>query len=123
MEWTVFNSMRPNIHPRYEPVVFRDRSTGTTFLTRSTLRPEKTIDLDGTTYPVVDVEISSDSHPFWTKRSRTIDTEGRVEAFRRRYGRRAAGADRAQAPGTGSVGTAPTDATPAGPSADDEVRG
>ncbi|MGL4744453.1 MAG: type B 50S ribosomal protein L31 [Dermatophilaceae bacterium] len=82
--------MRPNIHPRYEPVVFRDRSTGATFRTRSTRLPEQTVEWDGATYPVIDVEISADSHPFWTKRSRTIDTEGRVEAFHRRYGRRAA---------------------------------
>lgn len=89
--------MQPDIHPAYEPVVFRDRSAGTSFLTRSTLRPSgaETVEWsDGNTYPVVDVQISSDSHPFWTGRSRTIDTEGRVEKFNRRYGRRGAEATR-----------------------------
>ncbi|MGL5866805.1 MAG: type B 50S ribosomal protein L31 [Dermatophilaceae bacterium] len=95
--------MRPDIHPRYEPVVFRDRSTGATFLTRSTLQPEKTIEWEGATYPVVDVEISADSHPFWTKRARTIDTEGRVQAFHRRYGRRGPDAEVSSA-GTGADG-------------------
>lgn len=78
--------MRPGIHPRYEQVVFRDRSTGAMFLTRSTRVPEQTVELDGATYPVIDVEVSADSHPFWTGRSRTLDSEGRVERFRRRYG-------------------------------------
>jgi large subunit ribosomal protein L31 len=72
--------MRKNIHPGYGPVVFRDRSTGTTFVTRSTL--------GGPDVPVVDVEISSASHPFWTGGTRVVDTAGRVERFRRRYGTR-----------------------------------
>ncbi len=78
--------MRPGIHPRYEAVVFRDRSTGSRFLTRSTRIPEARVELDGTTYPVIDVEVSCDSHPFWTGRARTLDAEGRVERFNRRYG-------------------------------------
>ncbi|MCL1871672.1 MAG: type B 50S ribosomal protein L31 [Promicromonosporaceae bacterium] len=72
--------MKNGIHPGYGPVIFRDRSTGTTFATRSTLGA------DGTT-PVVDVEISSASHPFWTGGTRVVDTAGRVEKFRRRYGK------------------------------------
>lgn len=83
--------MRPGIHPRYEPVVYRDRSTGAMFLTRSTRVPEATVELEGATYPVIDVEVSADSHPFWTGRSRTLDSEGRVERFRRRYGRAGGG--------------------------------
>jgi large subunit ribosomal protein L31 len=81
--------MKPEIHPPYGPVAFRDRGTGRVTLTRSTLatRVDKTIDIDGTTYPVVDVDISSDSHPFWTGKARTLDSEGRVEKFQRRYGR------------------------------------
>lgn len=78
--------MRDGIHPPYEPVVFRDRSTGELFLTRSTRTSERTVELDGSTYPVVDVDVSSSSHPFWTGRSRTLDSEGRVDRFRRRYG-------------------------------------
>lgn len=83
--------MRPDIHPRYEPVVFRDTSTGAMFLTRSTRLPDRTVEFEGATYPVIDVEISADSHPFWTGRSRTLDSEGRVERFRRRYGHGGAG--------------------------------
>jgi large subunit ribosomal protein L31 len=49
---------------------------------------EKTVDIDGRSYPVVDVDISSHSHPFWTGNARTLDTEGRVQAFERRYGRK-----------------------------------
>jgi large subunit ribosomal protein L31 len=81
--------MKSGIHPTYGPVVFRDRGTGTLFLTASTLAArvnEKTIDIDGVTYPVVDVDVTSDSHPFWTGTAKVVDSEGRVEAFRRRYG-------------------------------------
>ncbi|MBA4608894.1 type B 50S ribosomal protein L31 [Aeromicrobium sp. Marseille-Q0843] len=78
--------MKKDIHPGYEPVVFRDKSSDTTYLTRSTLTSDERIELDGVTYPVVDVNISSASHPFWTGRGRVVDTEGRVERFRRRYG-------------------------------------
>jgi large subunit ribosomal protein L31 len=83
--------MKPDIHPPYGPVAFRDRATGTITLTRSTLvdQLEKTVEIDGVTYPVYDVDISSDSHPFWTGTARTMDTEGRVEKFERRYGRKA----------------------------------
>ena len=80
--------MKKNTHPEYDLVVFRDHSAGTTVLTRSTLAATstRTVELDGTTYPVVDVDVSSASHPFWTGRGRVVDTEGRVEAFNRRYG-------------------------------------
>lgn len=77
--------MKKDIHPAYGLVVFRDKSADATYLTRSTRTSEQTIELDGATYPVVDVEISSASHPFWTGRGRVIDTEGRVERFHRRY--------------------------------------
>jgi large subunit ribosomal protein L31 len=74
-------------HPEYRPVVFRDRAAGYAFLTRSTATSERTIDWDdGETYPVVDVEISSESHPFYTGKARTVDSEGRIAQFERRYG-------------------------------------
>ncbi|MEL5955963.1 type B 50S ribosomal protein L31 [Streptomyces sp. CLV115] len=80
--------MKPGIHPAYGPVVFRDKAAGTAFLTRSTLTGPKTVEWeDGNTYPVVDVEISSASHPFCTGTARVLDTAGRVERFERRYGR------------------------------------
>jgi large subunit ribosomal protein L31 len=92
--------MKKDIHPRYGPVVFRDVGAGFAFLTRSTLAgdvaggpgvPARTIEWeDGRTYPVVDVEISSASHPFWTGSARVVDTAGRVEKFNQRYGKKAA---------------------------------
>ncbi|GAA1980155.1 type B 50S ribosomal protein L31 [Kitasatospora viridis] len=80
--------MKPGIHPAYRPVVFRDRVGGLTFLTRSTATSTRTVEWeDGNTYPVVDVEISSASHPFYTGTARVMDTAGRVELFNRRYGK------------------------------------
>jgi large subunit ribosomal protein L31 len=84
--------LKQGIHPAYGPVAFRDRSTGRVVVTRSTLvsqGAENTVEVDGRTYPLVDVDISSASHPFWTGTTRTLDTEGRVQAFERRYGRKA----------------------------------
>lgn len=81
--------MKPNIHPEYGPVVFQDRSTGTRFLTRSTATSEDTVTWeDGRNYPLIVVDITADSHPFWTGNQRVLDSEGRVEKFRRRYGDR-----------------------------------
>ena len=84
--------MRSGIHPDYGPVVFRDRAGSYAFLTRSTLAssvpPGQTIEWeDGCTYPVVDVDISTASHPWWTGTGRVMDTAGRVEKFHRRYGK------------------------------------
>ena len=77
--------MKSDIHPAYAPVVFRDLASGETFLTRSTVSSDKTIELDGVTYPVIDVEISSASHPFYTGKQRIMDSAGRVEKFNSRY--------------------------------------
>ena len=85
--------MKQGIHPAYGPVVFRDRATGDLVLTRSTLVDQaagRAVEVDGASYPVVDVDVSVHSHPFWTGQGRVLDTEGRVEAFERRYGRSAA---------------------------------
>ncbi|MEU8998819.1 type B 50S ribosomal protein L31 [Streptomyces caniferus] len=80
--------MKPGIHPEYRPVVFRDGAGDFAFLTRSTATSDKTMEWeDGNTYPVIDVEISSASHPFYTGTQRVLDTAGRVERFQRRYGR------------------------------------
>ncbi len=81
--------MKPGIHPDYHPVVFQDASTGKTFLTRSTATSGRTIEWeDGNTYPLLTVDITADSHPFWTGQQRLVDTAGRVEKFNRRYGKR-----------------------------------
>ncbi|MBP2707873.1 type B 50S ribosomal protein L31 [Microbispora sp. RL4-1S] len=80
--------MKKDIHPDYRPVVFRDPGAGFAFLTRSTVTSGKTVVWeDGNTYPVVDVDVSSASHPFYTGRNRVMDTAGRVERFNQRYGR------------------------------------
>ncbi|MFD7712807.1 type B 50S ribosomal protein L31 [Streptomyces sp. NPDC059785] len=85
--------MKSRIHPETRSVVFRDTAADVAFLTRSTARSDRTIEWeDGNTYPLIDVEISSASHPFHTGNSRVMDTEGRVERFERRYGRAATAA-------------------------------
>ncbi len=83
--------MKTDIHPEYRLVVFTDQSAGTSFLTRSTISTEDTIEWsDGNTYPLAKVEISSASHPFFTGTMQIVDTAGRVERFERRYGQRKA---------------------------------
>ncbi|MBT5847538.1 MAG: type B 50S ribosomal protein L31 [Micrococcales bacterium] len=78
--------MQAEIHPSYEPIVFRDLASGVSFLTRATITSDKTIEWeDGYTYPVYDVEISSESHPFYTGKQRIMDSAGRVERFKERY--------------------------------------
>jgi large subunit ribosomal protein L31 len=80
--------VKPGIHPTYEPVVYRDRNAGFAFLTRSTRTSDERIRWeDGNTYPVIDVEVSSASHPFYTGTSLLVDTAGRVERFNRKYSR------------------------------------
>ena len=81
--------MKPDLHPPYHHVVFRDRTADFAILTRSTATSDRTIEWeDGRTYPVIDVEISSASHPFYTGKAKVLDTAGRVERFERRYARR-----------------------------------
>jgi|YelNatPaOPRAMG01_1025707.scaffolds.fasta_scaffold18949_3 large subunit ribosomal protein L31 len=84
--------MKRGIHPDYRPVVFQDATTGAMFLTRSTLTSSRTIEWetpDGArSYPLVVVEVTSASHPFWTGSRRIVDSAGQVEKFRRRYGSR-----------------------------------
>ncbi|WLW56848.1 type B 50S ribosomal protein L31 [Streptomyces sp. YU58] len=101
--------MQQDKHPDYRPVVFRDRAAGYAFLTRSTATSDQTIEWDdGETYPVVDVEISSESHPFYTGKARTVDSEGRVARFERRYGDgagQASGGNPGSGDGQGSGGS------------------
>ena len=80
--------MKQGIHPDYREVVFVDTSSDFKFLTRSTAQTDETIEWeDGNTYPMVRVEISSASHPFYTGKQILVDSGGRIERFRRRYGR------------------------------------
>ena len=81
--------MKSGIHPEnYRPVAFRDMSNGDNFITRSTVNTKETVDIDGATYPLVKLEISSSSHPFYTGKSKLVDTAGRVDKFMNRYGNR-----------------------------------
>ena len=85
--------MKQGIHHTYGPVVFRDQSTGETFLTRSTLAAKADslptiVWEDGNTYPLVNADVTSYSHPFYTGKSMVLDTAGQVQKFNRRYGRK-----------------------------------
>ena len=78
--------MKADIHPKYNPVVFQDLSSDFSFLTKSTLGSKETVKwTDGETYPLIKVEVSSASHPFYTGKHKIMDTGGRVDKFRRRY--------------------------------------
>ena len=78
--------MKPDIHPEYREVVFQDLSSDFAFLTRSTAKSKETIKWeDGNEYPLIKVEVSSASHPFYTGKHKLMDTGGRVDRFKRRY--------------------------------------
>ncbi|MDW7695245.1 type B 50S ribosomal protein L31 [Flammeovirgaceae bacterium SG7u.111] len=78
--------MKKGIHPEYNEVVFQDLTSGYKFLTRSTIKTQDTIEWeDGNTYPLVKVEISSHSHPFYTGKNIFVSRAGRVEKFNQRY--------------------------------------
>ncbi len=76
--------MRKDIHPEYRPVVFMDTSTGYQFLSGSTKRSNETVEFEGETYPLIRVEISSDSHPFYTGRQKFTQADGRVDRFNKK---------------------------------------
>ena len=78
--------MKEGIHPNYGPVVFQDTSTGEQFVISSTMTSKETIKWeDGNEYPLVKVEISSVSHPFYTGKMKFVDSAGRVEKFQKKY--------------------------------------
>lgn len=83
--------MKKDIHPNYREVVFKDAASGTLFLTRSTVETSETVEYEGKTYPLFQVEISSASHPFYTGKQQIVDTTGRVERFRKRYNLKSSG--------------------------------
>jgi large subunit ribosomal protein L31 len=80
--------MKQDIHPDYREVVFHDMSCDFKFVTRSTVNARETIEFEGKTYPLVKLETSSESHPFYTGTQKIMDTAGRVEKFRNKYGSR-----------------------------------
>jgi len=78
--------MKADIHPNYREVVFQDLSSDFAFLTRSSVKSKETIKWeDGNEYPLIKVEVSSASHPFYTGKHKLMDTGGRVDRFKRRY--------------------------------------
>jgi large subunit ribosomal protein L31 len=82
--------MKKDIHPQYREVVFHDTSSDFKFITRSTMNSNETITMeDGKTYPVVKVEVSSASHPFYTGKNLFVDTAGRIDKFKQRYAKKA----------------------------------
>ncbi len=81
--------MKKEIHPsNYRPVVFKDISNDEIFISRSTVNSRETIEVDGVTYPLVKLEITNASHPFYTGKQKLVDTAGRVDKFMSRYGNR-----------------------------------
>jgi large subunit ribosomal protein L31 len=80
------SAMKADIHPDYREVVFQDVTSDFKFLTRSTLSSKETVKWkDGNEYPLIKIDISSASHPFYTGQNKIMDTSGRVDKFRRRY--------------------------------------
>lgn len=80
--------MKAGIHPEYKEVVFQDISSDFSFLTRSTIKSKETIKWeDGNEYPLIKVEVSSASHPFYTGKHKMLDSGGRVDRFKKRYGK------------------------------------
>lgn len=78
--------MKAGIHPEYRKVVFMDTTTGYQFLSGSTKNSQETVEFEGETYPLIRVEISSDSHPFYTGRQKFTQADGAVARFNKRYG-------------------------------------
>jgi len=78
--------MKAGIHPNYKEVVFLDTSSDFKFITRSTMTSDETIKWeDGNEYPLIKIEVSSASHPFYTGKKMFVDTAGRVEKFNKKY--------------------------------------
>lgn len=80
--------MKKGIHPEYRDVVFRDVSSDFEIITRSTIKTSEKTTVNGQEYPLFKVDISSASHPFYTGTQRVMDTEGRVDRFKKKYGKK-----------------------------------
>ena len=78
--------MKADIHPQYREVVFQDVTSDFRFLTRSTMASKETVKWeDGNEYPLIKIEISSATHPFYTGQNKVMDTSGRIDKFKKRY--------------------------------------
>lgn len=78
--------MKEGIHPQYNPVVFVDASSNDEIITRSTMTSKETREIDGVSHYVVMMDITSFTHPFFTGKQKLLDTEGRIDRFRKKYG-------------------------------------
>lgn len=79
--------MKEGIHPQFHPVVFVDASSQDEIVTRSTMTSKETREIDGVSHYVVMMDITSFTHPFFTGKQKLLDTEGRIDRFRKKYGR------------------------------------
>ena len=77
--------MQAEIHPKYQPVVFLDATTGKKFLSASTVTSNDTTDFEGTEYPVIRMDIASDSHPFYTGKQKFTQADGAVDKFNKKF--------------------------------------
>lgn len=78
--------MKKDIHPDFHPVVFVDSSTGAKFLAGSTVNSDETAEFEGKEYPLIRIEVSSDSHPFYTGKQKFAQADGRIDRFNKKYG-------------------------------------
>jgi len=77
--------MKEGIHPQYRPIIFKDVNTGKEFITRSTKETKETKEIDGVEHGVITLEITADTHPFWTGKMHRIDSAGRIDRFNKRF--------------------------------------
>ena len=80
--------MKADTHPDYHKVLYIDTATGDEWVSRSTMTSKETREVDGEEIPVIKLEISAYSHPFWTGKMREVDADGKIDRFRRRYGKK-----------------------------------
>ena len=80
--------MKADIHPDYHKVLFVDTATGDKWVSRSTMTSNETENVDGEDLPIIKLEISAASHPFWTGTMRELDADGKIDRFRRRYAKK-----------------------------------
>ena len=78
--------MKADIHPEYHPVLYVDTAAEKEWVSRSTQTSDETREIDGEQVPVIKLEISSFSHPYWTGKMRELDADGKIDRFRKRYG-------------------------------------
>lgn len=78
--------MKADLHPEYQPVVFVDATTGAKFLSASTVSSNETVEFEGQEYPAIRMEITSDSHPFYTGKQKFTQADGAVDKFNKKYG-------------------------------------